>query len=71
MNKTVFATGKANYATILQNAVYKNALAGGGTLTLSAGLYYSGSVELKSNICLCLEPKQVLSNKPKPFEPGG
>ena len=43
----------------------------GGTLTLSAGLYYSGSVELKSNVCLCLEPKQVLSNKPKPFEPGG
>lgn len=71
MNKTVFAIGKANDATILQNAVNEIALAGGGTLTLSAGLYYSGSVELKSNVCLCLEPKQVLSNKPKPFEPGG
>lgn len=32
MNKTVFATGEANDATILQNAVYKNALAGGGHL---------------------------------------
>ncbi len=60
MNKTVFATGEANYATILQNAVNEIALAGGGTLTLSAGLYYSGSVELKSNVCLCLEPGCVL-----------
>lgn len=32
MNKTVFAIGKANDATILQNAVNEIALAGGGHL---------------------------------------
>lgn len=60
MNKTVFATGEANYAATLQNAVDEIALSGGGILTLSAGLYYSGSVELKSNVCLCLQPGCVL-----------
>ena len=71
MNKTVFATGKANDATILQNAVYKNALAGGGHLNALRRFVLFRQLELKSNVCLCLEPKQVLSNKPKPFEPGG
>lgn len=44
----------------IQNAVDKIALAGGGTLSLSAGKYLSGSIELKSNVSLNLEAGCVL-----------
>ena len=44
----------------IQNAVDKIALSGGGTLSLSAGKYVSGSIELKSIVCLNLEAGCVL-----------
>lgn len=44
----------------IQEAIDKIALSGGGTLSLSAGRYISGSIELKSNVCLCLEAGCVL-----------
>lgn len=50
---------RANAAAI-QNAVNAAFAAGGGTVYVPAGLFHTGNIELKSNICLHLEQGATL-----------
>jgi hypothetical protein len=52
--------GKTNAAAAIQSAVDEVSAAGGGRVTVPAGRYLSGSVLLKDNIELYLEPGAVL-----------
>jgi alpha-L-rhamnosidase len=54
------ADGKTMDTRAIQSAINACAQAGGGTVSLPAGTYLSGSLELKSNIVLRLEPGSVL-----------
>jgi hypothetical protein len=49
----------------IQSAVNDCAAKGGGTVVIPAGTFISGSVELKSNITLCLSPGAVLRGSDK------
>lgn len=57
--------GKTLNTKAIQSAVNDCATKGGGTVTVPAGTFVSGSVELKSNITLCIGPGAVLRGSDK------
>ncbi|MCU0357308.1 MAG: hypothetical protein MUE95_06990, partial [Cyclobacteriaceae bacterium] len=45
-----------NQALAIQKAIDAAHDAGGGTVVLTSGIYYSGSIQLKSNVVLQVNP---------------
>lgn len=69
MNITLVAENDAVYTEKIQTAINQIASSGGGKLILTGGKFLSGSIELKSNICLYLEADTTLKalGNPKDF----
>ena len=60
MNITLVAENNGLCTEKIQNAINDICASGGGILTLSGGEFLSGSIELKSNLCFCLEAGATL-----------
>ncbi len=59
-------SGKTNVAAAINRAIDAAEAAGGGTVYFPAGRYLSGSVHLKSNVGLYLDPGAVIEASPDP-----
>lgn len=61
----VLADGKELNTEALQQAIDKASSSGGGTLIFPAGIYLTGTLHLKNNVTLHLEPGAVLLGSPE------
>ena len=56
--------GRTKDTAAIQTAIDRASAGGGGTVSLAAGTYLSGTIYLKSNVCLRLGPGAVLKGSP-------
>ena len=58
-------SGKILMTDIIQKAVDRCAVKGGGTVRLTAGTYWSGTIELKGNVTIKLDKEVILTGSDK------
>ncbi len=62
------ADGKTLSTNAIQNAIDKASENNGGRVVFSKGMYVSGSLQLKSNVHLCLEEGAILLGSTNPYD---